>query len=238
MGMYDDIVEGVSENIEIGGYPFYAESIRGEEPFNRREYSFKPILNGTLSPQRGKYIQRKFSFQTTVYHKDGRPDSHDKILAELCSGPVEVISPAMGGKFKAIVTFSKDIKEGSKYHTDYDVDVLEIPEKASNIPGENFLVVPAVQKVGKGKVASEADIKLNNQLSKCNVPFKSGQKNQCVNLLQDKLVNLGHLDKKYKTGIYDARTVEAVKSYQRSTKGKLLVDGVFGKYTLSYLIKE
>lgn len=238
MGMYDDVVTGISENIEIGGYPFYAENIDGDEPFNRREYNFKPILNGTLHPRRGKYIQRKYTFKTTLYHEK-RPDEHDKILAELQSKPVEVISPAMGGKFNAVVTFSKNIPEGSKFHTEYDVEVLEVPDKKSRIPGENSLVVPAIKKItiNKGKTASEADVKLNNQLTKCNVPYKNGQKNQCVNLLQDKLISLGYLDKKYKTGVYDNRTVEAVKSFQRSTKGKLLVDGVFGKYTLSYLIK-
>ena len=46
--MYDDILTGVSENIEIMGYPFYAENIQGEEPFNRREIIQKPLLNGTM----------------------------------------------------------------------------------------------------------------------------------------------------------------------------------------------
>lgn len=145
MGMYDDIVNGVSENIEIDGYPFYAENIDGEEPVNRREYQFKPILNGTLDARRGKYIQRKFSFMTTMFH-ERRPDEHDKIIRELSGKEVEIISPSMGGKFKAIVTFRKTIPEGSPYHTEYDVQVVEIPDKKSLIPGENTLVVPDVKK--------------------------------------------------------------------------------------------
>ena len=246
MGMFDDIVTGVSENIKIGDYPFYAENIRGEEPFNRREYTFKPILNGTLSAKRGKYIQRKFSFKTTLYHGNGRADKHDKILAEICSKPIRIVSQAMGGSFKGIVTFSKDIGEGSPYHTEYDVDIVEVPDKKSNIPGENVLVVPDVKKVSLKKTESktttnslntDTNKKVNTSLSKCNVPFRKGQKNNCVKLLQTKLIGLGFLDKKYKTGVYDAKTVEAVKSYQRSTNGKLLVDGIFGKYTRKYLLQ-
>lgn len=239
MGMYDDIVTGVSENIEIGGYPFYAENIDGDEPVNRRDYSFKPILNGTLDAQRGKYIQRKFSFNTTLFHEH-RPDEHDKIIRELSSGPVEIISPSMGGMFKAIVTFKKSIPDGSPYHTEYDVDVVEVPDKESLIPGENKLVVPEIKKVTeeKGKVATEADNTINSQLEKCNNISKVGLKNKCVELLQKKLVNTGYLNNEDQTGVYDTKTVNAVKSFQRSTKGLLLVDGIAGKYTIAQLIKQ
>ena len=242
MGMYDDIVTGVSENVKIGGYPFYAENIDADEPFNRRDYEFKPLLNGTLKARRGKYIQRKFSFTTTLYSANGRPDAHDKILSELQSKPVEVISQAMGGMFMAIVTFRRNIQEGSRYHTEYDVDITEIPDKKSKIPGETPLVVPNIKKISATKKTTKTTTKeennLNKSLNKCNVPFRKGQKNNCVKVLQQKLINLGFLNKKYKTGVYDTRTVDAVKSFQRSTKGKLTVDGIFGKYTRKYLVKK
>lgn len=242
--MYDDIVDGVSENIEIMGHPFYAENIQGEEPFNRREIIQKPLLNGTMVTKRGRYVQRKFSFKTTLFHGDGRVDAHDKILSEINSKPVEVISQSMGGKFNAMVTFTKDIPDGSPYHTNYDVDIIEIPDTTSNVPGENRLVVPAIKKISATNTSSNSKInvdlnnQLNNQLNKCNVPYKEGQKNDCVKILQEKLILLGYLDEKYKTGRYDNRTIEAVKSFQRSTNGKLLVDGVFGYYTRLHLVKQ
>ena len=79
---------------------------------------------------------------------------------------------------------------------------------------------------------------MNKKLVKCRVPYKKNQVNVCVKLLQDKLVLYGFMEEKHKTGKYDAKTVAAVKKYQKSTKGKLLVDGVFGKYTLASLVKE
>lgn len=239
MGMYDDITTGVSENIQIGGHPFYAENIDSNEPFNRREYTFKPILNGTLSVKRGKYVQRKFSFQTTLYHGDGRADAHDSILAELCSKPQEIVSQSMGGTFKGIVTFSKSIDDGSPYHTNYDVDIIEVPDKTSNIPGENSIVVPTVKKA-EDKKTTKVDAKLNktynDKLKKCKVPYRKNQKNNCVKVLQDKLILIGLLNKKHKSGVYDSNTITAVTNFQKSTN-KLKVTGIVNKYTLSYLIK-
>ncbi|WP_458456219.1 peptidoglycan-binding domain-containing protein [Methanobrevibacter sp.] len=241
MGMYDDIIEGVSENIEIMGYPFYAENIDGDESFNRRELVRKNILNGTQSVKRGKYIARKYTFTTTLYHPTGRPDAHDQILSEIMSKPVEVISPYMGGIFNAEVIFTKNIPESSPNHITLDVEVNEIPDKESRIPGEVSLVVPEITKVSATKTSkntldSATNTKLNEQLKKCNVPFRDGQKNDCVKALQEKLIGLGHLDSKYKSGQYDSNTVEAVKSFQKSN-GKLLIDGIFGKYTRDHLVK-
>ena len=151
----------------------------------------------------------------------------------------------MGGKFNAIVLFNKTIQDGSPYHTEYDVDIVEIPGKKSNIPGENILTVPAIEKVtvsknsnGKtSKVESKLNANLINQLKKCSVPLRKGQKSVCVKSLQEVLINSGFLNKKYKTGVYDAKTIAAIKSLQKSSN-TLKVDGIFGKYTKEYLLKK
>lgn len=234
--MYSDIVEGVSENIKIMGWPFYAEDIEAEEPYNRRDHNFNSILNGTEVVTPGKYVHREFSFRTTIYFPTGRPDSYDKIFEEMMSKPVEVISPYMGGKFNALVTIRKTNPDSSPNHMDLDVSIVEVPELNSKIPGESKFIVPSVKTVTNTNNNSKVDSNLNNQLSKCVVPFKQNQKNNCVKLLQEKLISLGYLDKKFKTTVYDNQTINAVKKFQKSN-GKLLVDGVFGKYTLSYLIK-
>lgn len=161
MGMYDDIVTGVSENIEIMGYPFFAENITGDEPFNRREYNRNSILSGTEHVTRGKYISRSYSFTTTIYHPTGRPDAHDKILKEIISKPVTIISPYMGGTFKAEVTFQRSFEEASPNHYKLDVTVNEIPGSKSNIPGENF-IVPSPKKI---KVKNSKKVISKNKLN-------------------------------------------------------------------------
>lgn len=239
MGMYDDIVSGVSENIEINGYPFYAENIDGNEPYNRREYVYKALLNGTMSVKPGKYVNREYGFKTTVYHS--RADEHDKIIQEIMSKPVEVISKEMGGKFKAIVIFSKSIPEGSPYHTEYDVTVTEVPDKVSNIPGDVKLVVPDVKKVNieKKKVNSKKATLYNNILRKCNVPIKKNSKGKCVEAIQYVLNAYGYLKKKNMTGKYDTNTVKAVKLFQSDLKKDegLKVTGTVDKKTRDSLLK-
>ena len=140
VGMYDDINEGVSENIEIDGYPFYAENIKGNEPYNRRETNRTSIMNGTEHVTRGKYVVRDYSFTTNVYVPENRPDVHDDIFKEMVSKPCEVISPYMGGKFMAEVIIQKDAEESSPDSLKLDVQVIEIPGEESLIPGDTFVV--------------------------------------------------------------------------------------------------
>lgn len=144
--MYKDIKGEVSENIEINGYPFYAENISSDEAYNRRELNRNSIQSGTEVVTKGKYIPRSYSFTTTIYHPVNRPDSYEKILRQMVSNPAEVISPYMGGKFKAEVIIQKNIEESSPNHMVLDFTVTEIPEAKSNIPGENF-TVPKPKKV-------------------------------------------------------------------------------------------
>lgn len=238
--MYADAVITVSENISIMGIPFYAEEIRGEETFNRRETNRNKILGGTQHVSRGEYVPRRYSFTSMIYHPTDRPDVYDNLFMEMMSKPVEVISPYMGGKFNAEVIIQRDTEEASPNHFTINVDVEEIPEVNSNIPGESKFVVPTTKKVESNKKDAKTQKQnddLNTKLGKCKVPFKKNQTNACVKYLQEKLILLGHLNKKNKTGKYDKNTIEAVKKYQKSTNGKLLVDGVFGPYTLKSIIK-
>lgn len=238
--MFSDAVITAPENVTIMGIPFYAENIDGEETFNRREVNRNKILGGTEHVTRGEYVSRKYRFTTLIYHPTNRPDVYDKLFREMMSKPVEVISPYMGGKFMADVIIQRSTEEASPNHFTIDVDIEEIPELNSNIPGESKFIVPTTSKVKNQKKDSKNDTvnkELNTKLKNCKVPFKKNQNNVCVKLLQEKLIVLGHLDKRNKTGKYDNKTIEAVKKYQRSTKGKLLVDGVFGPYTLKSILK-
>lgn len=166
MGMYDDIVNGVSENIQIKGYPFYAENISSDEPFNRRELNRTSIQGGTEHVSYGKYIPRTFNFTTTVYHPKNKPNVHDKILKQIVTQPAEIISRYMGS-FKAEVQMQKNIEETSPNHFTLDVTITEIPGKKSNIKGESF------------KVPSPKKIKINKKSDKKS-KTKSANKNSNV----------------------------------------------------------
>ncbi len=149
-GMYSDLREGAEANIEINGYPFYAEEISPTESYNRRELNRQSILGGTEKVKRGAYVVREFSFTTHIYIPTGHPETYDTIFQEMVSNPCEVISPYMGGKFDAEVTIQKTAEEASPNHLELEVTVKEIPGQESLIPND-YLNIPA------DKLESEAD---------------------------------------------------------------------------------
>lgn len=240
MGMYDDIVDGVSANFIINGHQFYAENINSDEPFNRREVNFKPVLNGTLVSKKGKYIQRKFSFTTTLYHPSGRPDTHEKILKEIASKPVEVTSPYIGkDSIMAIVIFSPNVDEGSPNHMTYDVEITEIPGSNSLIDGEVQLTAPALKTIKTTKRGDVATVKKHHKVLKaCKVPIKKNSKGKCVEAIQYILYAYGYLAKKDMKGKYDSNTVKAVKLFQKDLKKEgLKPSGTIDKKTRDTLLK-
>ncbi|MDO5818718.1 MAG: hypothetical protein Q4P11_00130 [Methanobrevibacter sp.] len=170
--MYKDIKVKVSENIKINGHPFYAENISSDEAYNRRELNRNSILGGTEAVTKGRYIPRSYNFTTTIYHPTNRPDYFEKVLKGIVSNPAEVISPYMGGKFKAEVIIQKNIEESSPNHMVLDFTVTEIPNKKSNIPGEKF-TVPKPKKV---KVStSSTSKKSSSKKSKSKKQSKKGK---------------------------------------------------------------
>ena len=174
MGMYDDIVSGVSETVKIMGIPFYAENINADEPVNRREREFTSILGGTERVSQGKYIHREFSFTTTIFFPTGRPDAYDKTFKEIMSKPVEIRSPYMGGKFNALVTISKSFPENSPNHMDLDVNITEIPGKKSLIPGEKFTVPKSK------KISTKTVVKVSKKTNGSKKSGKTNSKNKSV----------------------------------------------------------
>lgn len=166
MGMYEDIVTGVSETVKIMGVPFYAENINADEPVNRREREFTSILGGTERITQGKYVHREFSFTTTIFFPTGRPDVYDNIFMEMMSKTVEVISPYMGGKFQALIQINKTFPENSPNHMELDVTVTEVPDKKSRIPGESFTVPRAKKITSKVKKSSKKSTVKSSSKSK------------------------------------------------------------------------
>ena len=136
-------------NIEIMGYPFFAEKVSPSESFNRRDRIDNTLIGGTLIVTKGAYIPLEFTITTHVFVNPERPDEHNKIFQEMMSRPVEVISPEIGGMFMATVTIKP---EHTKNNTlELSITIKEIPEVKSNIPGESW-VVPAAKDVEvKGK---------------------------------------------------------------------------------------
>lgn len=176
MGMYSHIIEGISENIKIMEMPFYAENIESDEPYNRRERDFTPIIGGTERVTKGKYVHRSFNFTTSVYYPEGRPDVYDNIFKEMMSKPVPVISPYMGN-FNALVTIRRSFPKASPNRMDLDMKLVEVPDVMSRIPGESFMV-PAVKKVKSKTKTSDKNKKTDSKKSDSKSKTKNKSKSK------------------------------------------------------------
>ena len=136
-------------NIEIMGYPFFAEKVSPNESFNRRDMVVNNLVGGTAIVTKGAYIPLDFTITTHVFVNEDRPDEHNAIFKEMMSKPVEVISPEIGGMFMAVVTIKPEHTKNNSL--ELSITIKEVPELTSNIPGESW-VVPAPKDVEvKGK---------------------------------------------------------------------------------------
>ena len=154
MAFYKIPTEGC--NLEIMGYPFYAESVSPNEAFRRREYNFNNIVGGTQKVVPGAFVGLDFSITTHVFIDPDRPDEHNSIFQEMMSKPVEVISPELGGKFNAIVTIKPERDRLNSLKL--TISIKEVPDVKSGIPGEAF-TVPASRDVDPEEEKKEKDKK-------------------------------------------------------------------------------
>ncbi|WP_296789910.1 hypothetical protein [uncultured Methanobrevibacter sp.] len=135
-------------NLEIMGYPFYADNVSPNEAYRRREYNFSAVVGGTQDVTPGAYVGLDFTVTTHVFIDPDRPDEWNSIFQEMMSKPVEVVSPDLGGRFKAIVVIKP---ERDKLNTlKLTISVKEVPDSKSLIPGEEFSV-PKTRKVQSKK---------------------------------------------------------------------------------------
>ena len=162
--MYSQIIEGTPETVNIMGYSFYTDDIEGEEPHNRRERIYTPILNGTEEVTRGEYVHRSFSFSSLISFPPGKPEIYDTMFRKMESKPVEVISHFMG-KFNAIIAIRKSFPYPNRMKV--NVKVTEVPGKKSLIPGESAITVPPTKKIkSKTKVSDKTKTKDSDKKTK------------------------------------------------------------------------
>lgn len=172
--MYNVPTDGC--NLEIMGYPFFAEEVTPNEAFRRRDYNFTNLVGGTQKVTKGGFVGLDFTIVTHVAVTPNNPKVHNKIFKQMMSKPVKVVSPEFGGSFNAIVTIKPE--HDSPKSLKLTINIKEVPGKKSNIPGENF-VVPAARKisVNKKKSSQKTTAKSKNKKGKKKtVPKKSKSK--------------------------------------------------------------
>ena len=173
--MYNVPTDGC--NIEIMGYPFYAEEVTPNEAFRRRDYNFNNLVGGTQKVTKGAYVGLDFTIVTHVAVTPNNPKVHNKIFKKMMSQPVKVVSAELGGSFNAAVTIKPEHETPRSLKL--TINIKEIPTKKSKIPGEKF-VVPAARKITvkkkKPKKKAAADSKKNKGKGKAAPKKNKGKK--------------------------------------------------------------
>ena len=176
--MYNIPTDGC--NLEIMGYPFFAENVSPNEAYRRREYNFNAVVGGTQIVTPGAYVGLDFSITTHVFIDPDRPDEHNKIFQEMMSKPVEVVSPDLGGRFNAIVVIKP---ERDKLDTlKLTISVKEVPSSKSRIPGEKFSV-PKTRKVKSKKTNTNKGKSKNKTTSNSKNVLKTLNKNNIKSIV-------------------------------------------------------
>jgi len=161
-------------NLEIMGYPFYAEEISPTEAFRRRDYNYNNIVGGTATVNKGPYVPMEYTVTTHVKVRRGKPYMYDKVFEEMMSKPVRVVSPELHGAFYAIVVIKPEYNNASEY-LKLTINIKEVPGRKSKIPGEEF-VVPATRKITyneDGTPVDEEEDSVDSGSKRNSVPRKS-----------------------------------------------------------------
>lgn len=201
--MYNIPTEG--SNLEIMGFPFFIENVSPGEAFRRREYNFNGIVGGTQKVTPGAYVGLDFSITTHVPIDPDRPDEHNSIFQEMMSKQVEVISPELGGRFNAIVVIKPE--HDKLDHLKLTINIKEVPDSQSLIPGEEF-TVPAKREV-ETKGEANATSNTSSLLSQLRGTSTAGWAG----------VKTGTVDKSTLQSLLDKNGISKINSIAKKNKG-------------------
>ena len=143
--LFDDNNAFANNNsgVEIDGFLFFPEEVKGEESFARREYKRTKIMSGGEFVTRGQYMPKEFSFTTTLDIDPNTPNMYDKVFQIMENKPCEVVSPYMGDIFKAEIQIDKTHPKSSPSSLKLDIKVKEIVTPKTTVVGDAILDYPS-----------------------------------------------------------------------------------------------
>lgn len=145
--------EEITQNIEIDGFPFTAESISPNEAYSRRDLKRTKILNGGEVVTQGDFIPRDFTFTSKLRVRPDNHDMYDNIFQNMVSKPCEVVCRDMGPIFNAQVTIKKSPTTGDPTTLTCEVQVVEICNTADYFP--DFTTNTEIVSITSGSTSTE-----------------------------------------------------------------------------------
>lgn len=134
---------GADMGVEIDGFLFFPEEVKGDNSFSHREYIRTKIMSGGEFVTRGQYQGREFSFSTTLTLDPKEPYMYDKVFTIMENKPCDIICPYMGDNFKAEVQIEKVHPTASPGSLKLDITVKEIVDPTTTIVGDTVITYPS-----------------------------------------------------------------------------------------------
>lgn len=144
--------------VEIDGFLFFPEEVGGDESYNRREFKRTDIMSGGQFMTRGKFVPRKFSFNTSLDIDPDNPDMYDKVFEIMENKVCEIVSPYMGGMFKGTVEIDKTHPKASPGALKLSITIEEAVDPSATTVGDSPIKYPSTTKLGSD-VINVRDIK-------------------------------------------------------------------------------
>ena len=154
--------------VEIDGFLFFPEEVKGEESYARREYNRTKIMSGGEFVTRGQYTPKEYSFTTTLDIDANKPYEYDKLFQMMENKVCEVVSPYMGDIFKATVEIDKTHPKASPHSLQLDIKVKEVVDPHSSIMGDTPIKYPSTSAVGDDAI----DVRTLNKYEPTKKPSK------------------------------------------------------------------
>lgn len=129
--------------VEIDGFLFFPEEVKGDESYARREYTRTKIMSGGEFVTRGQYTPKEFSFSTTLDIDPNQPYMYDKIFQIMENKPCEIVSPYMGDIFKGEVQIEKTHPNASPGSLKLDIKIKEIVDPTTTVVGDTPIKYPS-----------------------------------------------------------------------------------------------
>lgn len=143
-----DLKAECGKGVEIEGFLFLPEEIKGNESYRRRSFQRTKIMSGGEFVSRTTYIPREYSFTTWFDIESDEPYHYDKIFTMMENKKCKVISPYIStNTFYAAVEIQKTHPKGMPNTMKVDVKLTEIPSAHLEIEGDKHISYPRTDSI-------------------------------------------------------------------------------------------
>ena len=148
------------KGVEIEGFLFLPDEIKGNESYRRRNYQRTKIMSGGEFVSRTSYVPREYSFTTMFDVDEDEPYHYDALFTYMENKKCKVISPYISSNpFYAAVEIQKTQPKSTPAAIKVEVKLTEIPDAKLRISGDDEITYPDTTKLSDGwiKVKETSD---------------------------------------------------------------------------------